>query len=191
MQKEIIRFKVIGISGLVFDLSNNGGGGLETVIDMAGLFIDSGPIVQVKTTSNKEVVYSDNDGKSLWDGSLVILVNELSASSSEILAAAMQDYERAVILGSNQTYGKGSVQNIIDFDRVISNSTYGQLGALKFTREKYYRITGKSTQLEGVKSDVVAPDMYKYIDVGEKDEKNPLIWDQINPTKHNLSLIHI
>ena len=75
--------------------------------------------------------------------------------------------------------------NIIDFDRVISNSTYGQLGALKFTREKYYRITGKSTQLEGVKSDVVAPDMYKYIDVGEKDEENPLIWDQINPTKHN------
>ena len=185
MQKEIIRFKEIGISGLVIDLRNNGGGGLETVIDMAGLFIDSGPIVQVKTTSNKEVVYSDNDGKSLWDGSLVILVNELSASSSEILAAAMQDYERAVILGSNQTYGKGSVQNIIDFDRVISNSTYGQLGALKFTREKYYRITGKSTQLEGVKSDVVAPDMYKYIDVGEKDEENPLIWDQINPTKHN------
>jgi carboxyl-terminal processing protease len=110
------------------------------------------------------------------------MVNELSASASEILAAAMQDYERAVVLGSKQTFGKGTVQNIIDLNRFVSKSTYGDLGALKFTTEKFYRITGKSTQLEGVYSDVVAPDQYAYVDIGEKDEENPLMWDQIAST---------
>ncbi len=179
MEQEIIRLKQKGVQGLVIDLRNNGGGSLQTVVDMAGFFIDEGPVVQVKTSDAGSKVLKDRDGKTLWDGPLVIMVNELSASASEILAAAMQDYERAVVLGSKQTFGKGTVQNIIELNRFVSKSTYGDLGALKFTTEKFYRITGKSTQLEGVYSDVVAPDQYAYVDIGEKDEENPLVWDQI------------
>lgn len=179
MQQEIIRLKKQGMNGLVIDLRNNGGGSLQTVVDMAGFFIDEGPVVQVKSTSEKSKVLKDRDGKTLWEGPLVIMVNELSASASEILAAAMQDYERAVVLGSKQTFGKGTVQNLLELNRFVSKSTYGDLGALKYTTEKFYRITGKSTQLEGVKSDVVAPDRYAYVDIGEKDEENPLVWDQI------------
>lgn len=179
MQQEITRLINQGVQGLVIDLRNNGGGSLQTVVDMAGFFIDEGPVVQVKSTSQKSKVLKDRDGKTLWDGPLVILVNELSASASEILAAAMQDYERAVVLGSKQTFGKGTVQNVLELNRFVSKSTYGDLGALKYTTEKFYRITGKSTQLEGVKSDVVAPDRYAYVDIGEKDEDNPLVWDQI------------
>ena len=180
MQQEIIRLKKQGIQGLVIDLRNNGGGSLQTVVDMAGFFIDEGPVVQVKSTSEKSKVLKDRDGKTLWNGPLVIMVNELSASASEILAAAMQDYERAVVLGSKQTFGKGTVQNVLELNRFVSKSTYGDLGALKYTTDKFYRITGKSTQLEGVKSDVVAPDRYAYVDIGEKDEDNPLVWDQIS-----------
>ena len=179
MQQEIIRLKKQGMNGLVIDLRNNGGGSLQTVVDMAGFFIDEGPVVQVKSTYEKSKVLKDRDGKTLWEGPLVIMVNELSASASEILAAAMQDYERAVVLGSKQTFGKGTVQNVLELNRFVSKSTYGDLGALKYTTEKFYRITGKSTQLEGVKSDVVAPDRYAYVDIGEKDEENPLVWDQI------------
>ena len=179
MQQEIIRLKKQGVQGLVIDLRNNGGGSLQTVVDMAGFFIDEGPVVQVKSTSEKSKVLKDKDGKTLWEGPLVLMVNELSASASEILAAAMQDYERAVVLGSKQTFGKGTVQNVLELNRFVSKSTYGDLGALKYTTEKFYRITGKSTQLEGVKSDVIAPDRYAYVDIGEKDEENPLVWDQI------------
>lgn len=179
MQQEIVRLKKEGVQGLVIDLRNNGGGSLQTVVDMAGFFIDEGPVVQVKSSMEKTKVLKDRDGKTLYEGPLVILVNELSASASEILAAAMQDYERAVVLGSKQTFGKGTVQNVLELNRFISSSTYGELGALKYTTEKFYRITGKSTQLEGVKSDVVAPDQYAYVDIGEKDEDNPLVWDQI------------
>jgi carboxyl-terminal processing protease len=182
MEQEIIRLKLQGIQGLVIDLRNNGGGSLQTVVDMAGFFIDEGPVVQVKTSDKGSKVLKDRDGKTLWDGPLVIMVNELSASASEILAAAMQDYERAVVLGSKQTFGKGTVQNIIELNRFVSKSTYGDLGALKFTTEKFYRITGKSTQLEGVYSDVVVPDQYAYVDIGEKDEVNPLVCDQIPTT---------
>lgn len=179
MQQEIIRLKKQGMNGLVIDLRNNGGGSLQTVVDIVGFFIDEGPVVQVKSTSEKSKVLKDTDGKTLWEGPLVIMVNELSASASEILAAAMQDYERAVVLGSKQTFGKGTVQNVLELNRFVSKSTYGDLGALKYTTEKFYRITGKSTQLEGVKCDVVAPDRYAYVDIGEKGEENPLVWDQI------------
>jgi len=186
MQQEIVRLKSQGIQGLVIDLRNNGGGSLQTVVDMAGFFIDEGPVVQVKSTSEKSKVLKDRDGKTLWDGPLVILVNELSASASEILAAAMQDYERAVVLGSKQTFGKGTVQNVLELNRFVAKSTYGDLGALKYTTDKFYRITGKSTQLEGVKSDVVAPDQYAYVNIGEKDEDNPLVWDQISSTPFSI-----
>lgn len=181
VSKEIDKLKSAGVEGIVMDLRFNGGGSLQTVVDMAGLFIDKGPIVQVKSTGNRKEVLSDRDEQILWEGPLVIMVNELSASASEILAAALQDYKRAVVLGSKQTFGKGTVQNLVDLNRFISNSTYGNLGALKLTTDKFYRINGGSTQLEGVKSDVVAPDRYSYVEVGEKDEDNPLSWDQIAP----------
>lgn len=183
---EIERLKEEGIEGLVLDLRNNGGGSLQTVVDIAGLFIKEGPIVQVKTAGEPKEVLKDRDRSILWDGPLVILVNELSASASEILAAAMQDYKRGIVIGSEQTYGKGTVQNVLDLNRMLRNSTHGDMGALKFTTQKFYRINGGSTQLEGVKSDVVVPDRYSYIKVGEKDQDNPLPWDKIEPAVYTV-----
>lgn len=183
--KEIERMKEAGVEGLVLDLRNNGGGSLKTVVDMAGLFIKEGPIVQVKSTGKKKEVLSDKDKRIQWEGPLVILVNELSASASEILAAAMQDYKRAIVLGSKQTYGKGTVQNIINLNQFLRGSNeFGDVGALKVTTQKFYRISGGSTQLEGVKSDVVVPDKYSYTDIGEKDQDNPLPWDKIEPAPY-------
>ena len=114
------------------------------------------------------------------------MVNELSASASEILAAAMQDYKRGIIIGSTQTYGKGTVQNIMDLNRWLRSSEVGDLGAIKITTQKFYRVNGGSTQLEGVKSDIVVPDRFSYIDIGEKDQENPLAWDKIEPAKYDL-----
>ncbi len=182
--KEIERLKKQGMDGLVLDLRGNGGGSLKTVVDMAGLFIKKGPIVQVKSTGERKEVLKDEDDRIQWDGPLVILVNELSASASEILAAAMQDYKRAVIIGSKQTYGKGTVQNVIDLNRLLRSNSYGDVGAMKITTQKFYRVNGGSTQLEGVKSDVVVPDRYTYINVGEKDQDNPLPWDKIDAAKY-------
>ena len=130
---EIERLKKENIEGLVLDLRNNGGGSLQTVIDMAGLFIKEGPIVQVKTTGGQKEVLKDKDKSITWDGPLVILVNENSASASEILAAAMQDYKRALVIGSKQTFGKGTVQTVFDLNRLVKNSTLGDMGALKYT----------------------------------------------------------
>ncbi len=179
VKQEIIRLKEQQMDGLVMDLRDNGGGSLQTVVDIAGLFIEKGPIVQVRTKGESPEVLSDKDRNILWDGPLVILVNELSASASEILAAAMQDYKRAIIIGSTQTYGKGTVQNVMDLNRWMRSNDFGDLGALKLTTQKFYRVNGGSTQLEGVKSDVVVPDRYSYIDIGEKDQENPLPWDKI------------
>jgi carboxyl-terminal processing protease len=186
VKKEIERLKAEGMEGLVLDLRNNGGGSLKTVVEMGGLFIDEGPIVQVRSTGEDKEVLKDTDRGIEWAGPLVILVNELSASASEILAAAMQDYKRAIVIGSKQTYGKGTVQNIVDLNRMIRSNTNGDMGAFKFTTQKYYRINGGSTQLEGVKSDVVVPDRYSYIDIGEKDQDNPLAWDEIAPANYNV-----
>ncbi|MDT0689402.1 carboxy terminal-processing peptidase [Salegentibacter sp. F188] len=184
IKQDIIRLKEENVEGLVLDLRNNGGGSLKTVVDIAGLFIEEGPIVQVKSSGERKEVLEDEDPEVLWDGPLVILVNELSASASEILAAAMQDYKRAIIIGSKQTYGKGTVQNVIDLNRWLRNNDYGDLGALKLTTQKFYRVNGGSTQLEGVKSDVVVPDRYSFVDIGEKDQENPLPWDKIDPAKY-------
>ena len=183
---EIDRLKEQGMEGLVLDLRNNGGGSLQTVVDMAGLFIKDGPIVQVRSTGEPKEILRDKDESIEWDGPLVILVNELSASASEILAAAMQDYKRGIIIGSEQTYGKGTVQNVLDLNRMVRNNSNGDLGALKLTTQKFYRINGGSTQLEGVKSDVVVPDRYSFIDIGEKDQENPLPWDKIAPADYTL-----
>ena len=181
VKNEIIKLKNNGIKGLILDLRNNGGGALQTVVDMTGLFIEKGPIVQVKSIGNRKQVLFDKDPKITWEGPLVILMNKMSASASEILAGALQDYNRAVIIGSEKSFGKGTVQNVVDLNRFISNSSY-DLGALKITTDKFYRVNGESVQLEGVKSDIVIPDSYKYIFNGEKDEKNPLEWDKIDAT---------
>ncbi len=186
IKKDIIRLKEQNMDGLVLDLRNNGGGSLKTVVDIAGLFIEEGPIVQVKSNGQRKDVLSDEDPSVLWDGPLVILVNELSASASEILAAAMQDYKRAIIIGSKQTYGKGTVQNVIDLNRWLRSNEFGDVGALKLTTQKFYRVNGGSTQLEGVKSDVVVPDRYSFVDIGEKDQDNPLPWDKIDPANYSV-----
>ena len=180
LKTEIKRLKEQGIKGLVIDLRNNGGGALKTVVDMAGMFIKNGPVVQVKYFDKEKQVLSDRDRSILWTGPLVILVNEGSASASEILAAAMQDYKRAIIIGGNQTWGKGTVQNVFPLNRMVRGNTNGDLGALRYTTQKYYRINGGSVQLEGVKSDINVPYRYKYLDFGEKDSENPLEWDEID-----------
>ena len=181
VKKELEQLKQKNVKGIILDLRNNGGGSLKTVVDMAGYFIKEGPVVQVKSTGGKKEVLKDIDPSIVWDGPLVILVNEFSASASEIIAAALQDYKRAIILGSKQTFGKGTVQNVFDLNRMITGGTYGDLGALKVTTDKFYRINGRSTQLEGVKSDVVFPNRYAYVEMGEKDQDNPLAWDSITP----------
>jgi len=181
VQKEIEKLKKENVEGIILDLRNNGGGSLQTVVDMTGFFIKDGPVVQVKSTGGKKQVLSDTDSSVSWDGPLVLMVNEFSASASEIIAAALQDYKRAVVIGSKQTFGKGTVQNVIDLNQIISKNTHGDLGALKLTTEKFYRINGGSTQLEGVKSDVVFPGRYTYIDTGEKAQDKPLSWDKISP----------
>ncbi|PWH81847.1 tail-specific protease [Algibacter marinivivus] len=184
VKKEIERLKDEGMEGLVLDLRNNGGGSLPTVVDMAGLFIKDGPIVQVRSTDTPKEVLKDRDKSISWDGPLVILVNEISASASEIMAAAMQDYKRAIIIGSKQTYGKGTVQNVINLNNMLRNNTSGDMGALALTRQKYYRINGGSVQLEGVKSDIKVPGRFSFIDVGEKDKENPLPYDEIDAAEY-------
>jgi carboxyl-terminal processing protease len=187
IKKEILGLKSKGINGLILDLRNNGGGSLKTVVDITGFFIEKGPVVQVKSIGGRKEILTDNDPSVIWDGPLIVLVNEFSASASEILAAALQDYNRAIILGSKQTYGKGTVQNIINLNNVISGNTYGDLGSLKITTDMFYRINGGSTQLEGVKSDLVFPNRYSYIDIGEKDLENPLNWNKIDPARYDNS----
>jgi carboxyl-terminal processing protease len=186
IKKELERLNEIDAKGLVIDLRNNGGGSLSTVVDIAGFFIDKGPVVQVRDAKNNTEVLKDSDSNVIWDKPLVILVNELSASASEILAAAMQDYERAVVIGSKQTYGKGTVQNVVDLNRWMRNSSFGDMGALKITTQKFYRINGGSTQLKGVESDVAVPDRYSYIDIGERDYENPMPWDKIAPANYDV-----
>lgn len=186
VKKEIEALKQNGMEGLILDLRDNGGGSLRTAVDIAGLFIKNGPVVQVASGGNQKEVLEDENDEVAWDGPLVILVNELSASASEILAAAMQDYKRGIVIGSKQSYGKGTVQNLVDLNQWLRQNDLGDMGSLKLTTQKFYRVNGGSTQLEGVKSDVVMPDRYSYIDIGERDYDNPLPYDKISPAKYNL-----
>ena len=187
VKKSLISFKEKFVDGLIIDLRNNGGGSLKTVVDMVGYFIDKGPVVQVKSIGGRKEVLEDTDPSVIWDEPVIILVNEFSASASEILAAALQDYNRAIVMGSRQTYGKGTVQNVIDLNRIIAVNQYGDLGALKVTTDKFYRINGGSTQLEGVKSDIIFPSQYGSIQIGEKDQSNPLSWDKISPARYSIN----
>ncbi|MCE3281838.1 MAG: tail-specific protease precursor [Chitinophagaceae bacterium] len=179
---EIVKLKAEKVDGIVLDLRNNGGGFLYEVVKMVGLFIKDGPVVQVRDRDGKSSVLEDEDQTVLYDGPLAVMVNELSASASEIFAAAIQDYKRGIIIGSNSTYGKGTVQRSIPFGgRPMDFFTGGgdDLGALKLTLQKYYRVNGGSTQLKGVVPDVIIPDVYQFLKIREKDNDNALPWDEI------------
>jgi len=174
-----------GVDGIILDLRNNGGGSLNEVVDMSGLFIEKGPIVQVKSKGTDPRILSDKNSQVAYDGPLVILINSGSASASEILAAAMQDYKRAVVVGSN-SFGKGTVQRFINLDKTVPAimSDVRPLGSVKMTVQKFYRINGKTTQLKGVSPDIALPYRYNYIDTGEKEHDYPMEWDVIQPVKY-------
>jgi carboxyl-terminal processing protease len=185
--KEIMKLKEEKVDGIIMDLRNNGGGSLYDVVQMAGLFIEEGPIVQVKDREGKlPQVLRDKDRSVLYDGPLAVMVNEFSASASEIFAAAIQDYNRGIIIGSTSTYGKGTVQRNIGLD-FASNllGSNSELGTIKLTLQKFYRINGGSTQLKGVSSDIVLSDKYEQLKLREKDDSDALPWDEISKANYS------
>ena len=183
---EIEKLKTVNVNGIILDLRNNTGGSLNDVVEMSGLFIKEGPIVQVKPRTRDAYVHRDKNPDVLYDGPLMILVNKYSASASEIIAAAMQDYKRAVIVGSTSTYGKGTVQRFYDLDRAFKGAEdYKPLGSLKMTTQKFFRVNGGSTQLIGVTPDIVLPDNYQYMDVGEKEYDHAIKWTEIDPVEYS------
>ena len=184
VRKEIEKLKAEKVSGIVVDLRNNTGGSLMDCVDISGHFIDVGPVVQVQAKERPPQVLSDTKSGMVWDGPLVVLVNSYSASASEIFAAAMQDYGRAIIMGST-TYGKGTVQRFDDLDRLVQGQNdIKPLGSVKLTIQKFYRINGSSTQLKGVTPDITVPDSYKYMDTGERELNNALPWSEISTSAY-------
>ncbi|MDQ3290516.1 MAG: carboxy terminal-processing peptidase [Bacteroidota bacterium] len=186
VKNEIAKLKREGATGIILDLRNNGGGSLPDAVEMTGLFIPEGPVVQVESSGAAPNVLRDRDPATQFDGPIVVMVNSFSASASEILAAALQDYKRAIIVGSSSTYGKGTVQQVFDFDQVLP-SEYDALkpfGSLKLTTQKFYRINGGATQLKGVTPDVILPDLYTFVEQGEKEQEYALPWDEIKPANY-------
>lgn len=187
VKKELEKMEDENIQGLIIDLRNNGGGSLPDVVKIAGMFIDEGPVVQIKSKYGKPKVLEDEKAGIKYDGPLLIMVNQGSASASEIMAAAMQDYERAIVVGSPSTFGKGTVQRFYDLDRMIQSSKFDKFkpfGSVKITTQKFYRINGGSTQLKGVTPDIVLPDRYAYVDVGEKEMDNAMPWSETNALEY-------
>lgn len=185
--KEIEKLKAENVSGIILDLRDNGGGSLRDVVKMSGLFIEEGPIVQVKARGRKPEILEDKDSRVQYEGDLIVLVNSYSASASEILAAALQDYGRAVIIGAGEsTFGKGTVQRFFDLDRAIRDANEVKpLGEVKLTIQKFYRVNGGSTQLKGVVPDIVLPNRFTYIDTGEKQHDFPMEWTEIEPVPYS------
>jgi len=181
VRKLLEELKAQNVSGVILDLRNNGGGSLEEAVNMGGLFIDQGPIVQVRDRSGRRRVHADTDPGTAYDGLLVVLVNSFSASASEIVSAALQDYNRAVIVGTPTTFGKGTVQQFVELDDYVNSNfdSYKPLGSLKLTIQKFYRVSGASTQLHGVSSDIRLPDAYGYTQIGESRLDYPLPGDTI------------
>lgn len=180
VKDEVLKLMDEGVHGIVLDLRNNGGGSLQDVVDMAGLFVGKRPIVQARYKDRKPDILISREKKIVYDGPLVILVNKYSASASEILAAALQDYNRALILGANdQTFGKGTVQRFLDLNRFSPNPEY-TFGSLKVTIQKFYRVNGGTTQLTGVVPDLILPERFSSIPAGERTEDYPLQWNEID-----------
>jgi carboxyl-terminal processing protease len=187
VRKIITKLKEENVTGIILDLRRNGGGSLQESIDLTGLFIPSGPVVQTRSLEGRVEVGKDRDGKVLYDGPLVVLISRFSASASEIVAGALQDYGRALIVGDTATFGKGTVQTIVPLSRVMQSEGIipgSDPGALKVTISKFYRPSGKSTQLEGVKADIVIPSLSDTPEIGERDLEDPLPWDTIEPAKY-------
>jgi carboxyl-terminal processing protease len=185
IKNELGKLEKNGAQALILDLRNNGGGSLMDVVEMAGYFIDKGPVVQVKSRRNDPEILRDKKRGTEWDKPVIIMVNEFSASASEILAAALQDYKRALIVGSHTTHGKGTVQRFIDLNRTLRQQDgLPQLGSLKLTMQKFYRINGGTTQLQGVTPDIIWPDNYRYIETGEKEQEYALQVTQISAAEY-------
>lgn len=180
IKAELIKLKAQNVEGIILDLRNNGGGSLTEVVDIMGLFMKNGPVVQVKDGNGKIQVMKNKDNAPIWTGPLVIMQNELSASASEILAGAMKDYGRAVIVGSPNSFGKGTVQTFVELNRFLNSND--DFGSLKLTIQKFYRINGKSTQLKGVEADIPMKDVYGYEEIGERFDHFALPWDQVGTT---------
>ncbi|MGE0568625.1 MAG: carboxy terminal-processing peptidase [Bacteroidia bacterium] len=185
VRHEILKLKELGVKSLILDLRNNGGGSLQEVVEMAGLFFKKGPVVQIKDKSENVRIMEDYDPSVIWEGPLAIMVNHGSASASEILAAAMQDYKRGIIVGTN-TFGKGTVQSFLNLDYYLlpQFDSIKPIGQVKVTQQKFYRINGGSTQLKGVSPDISFPDPYSMIELGERQLDNPMPWDEINKASY-------
>lgn len=187
VKAELEKLKAQNVEGVVLDLRNNGGGSLEDVVDMTGYFIPEGPVVQTSGRDGRgRQQLRDDDPGVVYGGPLVILVNQYSASASEIIAAALQDYQRAVIVGSESTFGKGTVQRFVNLDRLIpGRNDVKPLGTVKLTMQKFYRINGGSTQLKGVESDIVLPDNRALLETGERQRTSPLPWTRIDAVEYD------
>lgn len=186
VKNEIEKLKKYNIKGIILDLRDNGGGSLQEAVDLAGLFIPEGPVVQVRGKMNYVTVHKDKNPSVSWDGPLSVIINYGSASASEIVSAALQDYKRAIIVGTN-SYGKGTVQSFVDLDYYVlpSFDSIKPTGSVKITMQKFYRINGDATQLKGVEPDIKLPNVYQYIDdYGEKELDYPMPFDKISEVKY-------
>ncbi len=177
IKNEIVKLKAQNVQGIILDLRNNGGGSLTEVGDIMGLFMDTGAYVQVKEGTGKIQTLRNKNSTPIWTGPVIIMQNELSASASEILAGAMQDYGRGVVLGSPQSFGKGTVQTFVDLNRFLN--TTDDFGSLKLTIQKFYRVSGESTQRKGIQSDIKMKDFFTYSEIGERYDDHALAWDKI------------
>ena len=187
--REIEKLKAENVDGIIMDLRGNGGGSLPEVVKMVGLFIEEGPVVVVKGREDKPYQWKDKDKTVLYSGPLTVLVDEFSASASEIFAAAIQDYKRGIVLGSTSTFGKGTVQRNIPLNPesenlIFSNKNTEDLGSVKLTLQKFYRVNGGATQLKGVVPDIVIPDRMEYLKFREKDNTEALPWDEIGKSDY-------
>ena len=187
VKKILKEFNDKGVDGVVLDLRKNGGGSLQEAIDCTGLFIDSGPVVQIKDASNQIVRLDDRDRGATWEKPVVVLTSKFSASASEILAGALQDYGRGIIVGDTTTHGKGTVQTLMDLNEYIyrMRNAPNQYGALKITRSQFYRPNGDSTQKRGVLSDLVIPSVTDKMPVGESDLEYPVEFDRISAAQYD------
>ncbi|MCB0577992.1 MAG: carboxy terminal-processing peptidase, partial [Phaeodactylibacter sp.] len=192
IEEELKKLRDEKVDGIILDLRYNGGGSLRDVQKMTGFFIEKGPVVQVKSRWREPEVLRDVDPRVQYDGPLIVMVNTYSASASEILAAALQDYNRAVIVGSKSTYGKGTVQQFLDLDRTISGyNDIKPLGEIKLTISKFFRINGGSNQLKGVEPDIVLPDNFHFIETGERDREYAMEWTEIDPAEYSQGVMHV